>query len=170
MRTERVIRVVYTTNGFSVLFVWFFVGSEILCFLISFSSFGGQKKQKPSHAERAVGSFFVHKLPLWQHSSVERALSLKPVVCFSGIAELPCQRAEYKLACNYKRAQPVVGTANIISRLSTLVCITHVQTVLTLFPKNSRALTVLFNGAGWFLYVTLCVEKCKGYLRTYTAR
>ena len=144
MRTERVIRVVYTTNGFSVLFVWFFVGSEILCFLISFSSFGGQKKQKPRHAERAVGSFFVHKLPLWQHSSVERALSLKPVVCFSGIAEL--------------------------SRLSTLVCITHVQTVLTLFPKNSRALTVLFNGAGWFLYVTLCVEKCKGYLRTYTAR
>ena len=85
--------------------------------LFLFSSFAGQKNQKPRHTERAVVSFFVHKLPR-QHSSVERALPLKPVVCFSGTAERPCQRAECKLACNYKRAPPVVGAANIILRLA----------------------------------------------------
>ena len=34
-------------------------------------------------------------------------------------------------------------------------CITHSQTVLALNPKNIRALTVLFNGAGWFLKLLL---------------
>ncbi len=103
--------------------------------------FWRQKKQKPRHAERAVGSFFVHKLPLWQHSSIERALSLKPVVCFSGIAERPCQRAEYKLACNYKRAQPVVGAANIITRLSTL-CVYNPRSDSLCLRRTLAALVV----------------------------
>ena len=46
------------------------VGSELYksrsrLFYCSFlCSFGGQKNQKPRHTESAVGSFFVHKLPM----------------------------------------------------------------------------------------------------------
>ena len=39
--------------------------------------------------------------------------------------------------------------------VSCVTHLTHSQTVLALFPKNSRALTVLFNGAGWILKLLL---------------
>ena len=42
-------------------------------------------------------------------------------------------------------------------------CITHSQTVLALNPKNIRALTMLFNGAGWILKLpSLRKKHCNG--------
>ena len=82
------------------------------------------KVPKARHAESAVGSFFVHKLPMGNIPQ-----SNEP--CHSSLSYV------FRVLWNsfsYPRA----------------ACITSSQTVLALFPKNIRALIVPFNGAGNF--------------------
>ena len=82
------------------------------------------KVPKARHTESAVGSFFVHKLPIGNIPQ-----SNEP--CPSSLSYV------FRVLWNsftYPRA----------------ACITSSQTVLALFPKNIRALIVPFNGAGNF--------------------
>ena len=83
------------------------------------------KVPKARHTESAVGSFFVHKLP---KGNIPQ--SNEP--CHSSLSSV---FRVLRNSFSYPRD----------------ACITHSQTVLALFPKNSRALTVPFNGAGWIL-------------------
>ena len=106
------------------------------------------KVPKARHTESAVGSFFVHKLP---KGNIPQ--SNEP--CHSSLSYV------FRVLWNsfsYPRD----------------ACITSSQTVLALFPKNIRALTVPFNGAGSFLEVTnACVSHylfySKGYFQENTA-
>ena len=97
-----------------------------LIFLLSSLS---HKEAKARHTERSVVSFFVHKLP---KGNIPQSNE-------------PCHSS---LSYVFRALRNSLGYPHYVR-------ITHVQTVLTLFPKNSRALTVLFNGAGWFLKLLL---------------
>ena len=46
------------------------------------------KYQRPGTRDASVGSSFVHKLPFGNILQSVRALSFKPIVSFSGVAEL----------------------------------------------------------------------------------
>ena len=83
------------------------------------------KVPKARHTESAVGSFFVHKLP---KGNIPQ--SNEP--CHSSLSSV---FRVLRNSFSYPRD----------------ACITSSQTVLALFPKNIRALTVPFNGAGWIL-------------------
>ena len=89
------------------------------------------KVPKARHAESAVGSFFVHKLPIGNIPQ-----SNEP--CHSSLSYV------FRVLWNsfsYPRD----------------ACITSSQTVLALYPKNIRALTVPFNGAGGFKKLPMLV-------------
>ena len=92
---------------------------------------------KARHTESAVGSFFVHKLPIGNIPQ-----SNEP--CHSSLSYV------FRVLWNsfsYPRD----------------AWITSSQTVLALYPKNIRALTVPFNGAGSFKKLLLLSNKqCKG--------
>ena len=97
------------------------------------------KVPKTRHTESAVGSFFVHKLPIGNIPQ-----SNEP--CHSSLSYV------FRVLWNsfsYPRA----------------ACITSSQTVLALYPKNIRALTVPFNGAGSFLEVTNACKNSPSWLR-----
>ena len=98
------------------------------------------KVPKARHTERAVGSFFVHKL-------LKSNILQSNEPCHSSLS------AVFRVLRNsfsYPRD----------------ACITHSQTVLALNPKNSRALTVLFNGAGWILKLLLpAIIIANGYFK-----
>ena len=98
------------------------------------------KVPKARHTESAVGSFFVHKLPMGNIPQ-----SNEP--CHSSLSYV------FRVLWNsfsYPRD----------------ACITSSQTILALYPKNIRALTVHFNGAGGFKKLLLLSNKqCKGYFQ-----
>ena len=82
------------------------------------------KVPKARHTESAVGSFFVHKLP---------------------IGNIPQSNEPCPSSLSY--VFRVLWNSFSYPRDA---CITSSQTVLALYPKNIRALTVPFNGAGNF--------------------
>ena len=112
--------------------------------LFSICSFGGQKNQKPRHTESAVGSFFVHKLP---------------------VGNIPQSNEPCPSSLSY--VFRVLWNSFSYPRDA---CITSSQTILALYPKNIRALTVHFNGAGGFKKLLLLSNKqCKGNFQKNTA-
>jgi len=122
------------------------------------------KYQRPgTRKEQSVRSLFTSCYK--QHSSVERALSLKPIGCFSGAAEL------LRLAAFYA-SNPQSNSLCLRRTLAALVVnvsklpLTRLHETFALNPKNSRALTVLFNGAGWILKLLLpAIIIANGYFK-----
>ena len=117
-----------------------FIFIAVRMVLFSICSFGGQKNQKPRHTESAVGSFFVHKLP---------------------VGNIPQSNEPCPSSLSY--VFRVLWNSFSYPRDA---CITSSQTILALYPKNIRALTVHFNGAGGFKKLLLLSNKqCKGYFQ-----
>ena len=107
-----------------------FVGSSFYYVLLA-----AKRTKSPGTRDVSVGCCFVRKLP-WQHFSVTSNLVTK-VFSFAFWVLRNDRASEYNasLLANCKRAQPVVGEANL----------TSVHTVLALFPKSKRPFVVLLT-------------------------
>ena len=104
-----------------------------------YTSFAGQKKQKPRHTGRISRLFLCSEVALRQHSSVGGE---------------PCRSS---LSSVFR----VLRNSFSYPRF---VRITHTQTVLALNPKNRRPLDCDAYGAGWVLSY-----QCYGWNRINTA-
>ena len=132
-------RVKYTVNTHIFLYSLFFLPLPfvaIIIVVVSIMFFWRPKERKaPAHGTyQSVVALF--ESCLWQHFSATSNLVTK-VFSFAFWVLRNDRASEYNasLLANCKRAQPVVGEANL----------THVQTVLALFPKSKRPFVVLLT-------------------------